>query len=530
MPKITENLPGVKTRRIGVTYVPKVANAEFPRDSEFSKYYCCKVMRAPAAINNICNNLTWRKTHPKNCGLGGDEMAPVARGVEVSQLKRHNNSASVAQLPRGLGDPVGLGEQRGGPVRRLGGGEKARAVRGARVNRVQGQSNSAPAVQMLRGLGWSVQRMKVPTVLFIFCWAMQFKAAAAVTIENHSDYQECIQNGCSFLDLRAYIGCCRVNNLTGTLPTQMGELTNLTSLKLDWNRLTGTVPTQMAALTRLMYLQVGGNSLTGTVPTQMGALTQLDILDGWPTLEVQGHRARVVPSEVSEKPLQVCMRHGVDVYVGAVVQGVEARVCPSPCTMKGETADDGSGDMGAMQGHCWVGEGGTMMLTSGRYLNDNSLTGTLPTQMGALTRLMYLHHGMWGLAGILDDAMTGLMEGTLLRGMHVGWLLGYYHGGGGGAGRYLNDNSLTGTLPTQMGALTRLMYLYLNDNSLTGTVPTQIGALTQLVNFSQSLSGVDPMAVASRVFIALAVLSRASDDARCQGAGCAALLSASVQS
>ncbi|KAK3257874.1 hypothetical protein CYMTET_33054 [Cymbomonas tetramitiformis] len=81
MPKITENLPGVEARRSGVTYVPKIANAEFPRDSESSKYYC-KVMRAPPAMNNICNNLTWRKTHPRR-GCMVWSMGLLGGGIEL---------------------------------------------------------------------------------------------------------------------------------------------------------------------------------------------------------------------------------------------------------------------------------------------------------------------------------------------------------------------------------------------------------------------------------------------------------------
>ncbi|KAK3287548.1 hypothetical protein CYMTET_4940 [Cymbomonas tetramitiformis] len=681
MPKITENLPGVKTRRIGVTYVPKVANAEFPRDSEFSKYYCCKVMRAPAAINNICNNLTWRKTHPKS---------------------------------------------------------------------------------------WSVQRMKVPTVLFIFCWAMQFKAAAAVTIQDHSDYQACIQNGCSRLYLR--------DSLTGTVPTQMGALTQLTDLSvqgwvpqprgagsqgrggalgglrpgpareevprgversaalmrsdLTWprstegahpvvtpvcmrhgvdvyvsgyNSLTGTVPTQMGALTQLQYLALGYNSLMGTVPTQMGALTQL--------YELDLHRNSLtgtVPTQMGAltqlqylasgavRLLHCNLMFSVGAYVcdavgrlpkpvgagshGRGQQGLQGRGGALGGLRPGQAREEVPGGLeqsaalmrsdltwprsaeGAhpvvTPGHCWVGEGGTMMVTSGRwgmeetaarYIFDDSLMGTVPTQLGELTQLTYLQRptpkhatpvggiyagpqgpfgcfaavccsqsgrmsvmrldgsqslsgadpmavgsrGRWmcalwllrllvaahtetgflgtgahnhqsagvvpilrctpgscrdgcptlevqghragvvpsevsdqalqtgitgsgGLAGILDDAMTGPIDGTVLRGLHVGWLLGYYQGrrgycwvGEGGtmmltsgrwemeetAARDLQYNGLTGTVPTQMGALTQLTRLDLYNNSLTGTVPTQMGALTQqnsLYLYDNSLTGTVP--------------------------------------
>ncbi|KAK3251819.1 hypothetical protein CYMTET_38871 [Cymbomonas tetramitiformis] len=50
----------------------------------------------------------------------------------------------------------------------------------------------------------------------------------------------------------------------------------------------------------------------------------------------------------------------------------------------------------------------------------------------------------------------------------------------GGGARYLYSNSLTGTVPTELGELTRMITLYLFGNSLTGTVPTELGELTRM--------------------------------------------------
>ena len=44
----------------------------------------------------------------------------------------------------------------------------------------------------------------------------------------------------------------------------------------------------------------------------------------------------------------------------------------------------------------------------------------------------------------------------------------------------LYDNQLTGTLPTELGKLTKLEELYLHNNQLTGTIPTQLGNLANL--------------------------------------------------
>jgi hypothetical protein len=69
------------------------------------------------------------------------------------------------------------------------------------------------------------------------------------------------------------------------------------------------------------------------------------------------------------------------------------------------------------------------------WIDDNSITGSIPTSIG---------------------------ERTTLRSIS------------------LAGNLLTGTIPTGIGLLTDMTRLWLYDNSLTGTVPTQIGLIKTL--------------------------------------------------
>ena len=83
-------------------------------------------------------------------------------------------------------------------------------------------------------------------------------------------------------------------------------------------------------------------------------------------------------------------------------------------------------------------------------LDMNLLDGHLPTEMGLMASLDYLH---------------------------------------------LEWNSLSGTLPTEMGQLTRLELLNLGENSLKGTIPEFLGALPHLdlINLYESgLAGTVP--------------------------------------
>ena len=53
------------------------------------------------------------------------------------------------------------------------------------------------------------------------------------------------------------------NNLTGTIPSQLGNLSNLTRLNLGLNGLTGTIPSELGNLSSLTRLILAGNALTG---------------------------------------------------------------------------------------------------------------------------------------------------------------------------------------------------------------------------------------------------------------------------
>lgn len=62
------------------------------------------------------------------------------------------------------------------------------------------------------------------------------------------------------------------NRLTGTIPTQLGNLGKLYRLHLAGNQLTGSIPTQLGSLTALTRLALHTNQLTGSIPTQLGQL------------------------------------------------------------------------------------------------------------------------------------------------------------------------------------------------------------------------------------------------------------------
>ena len=65
------------------------------------------------------------------------------------------------------------------------------------------------------------------------------------------------------------------NYLTGSIPPEIGNLTNLYSLYLNNNQLTGEIPSEIGNLTNLTKVILGGNQLTGSIPSEIWNLTNL---------------------------------------------------------------------------------------------------------------------------------------------------------------------------------------------------------------------------------------------------------------
>ena len=65
------------------------------------------------------------------------------------------------------------------------------------------------------------------------------------------------------------------NGLSGEIPEELGNLTNLDRLTLGSNQLSGEIPNELGSLTNLRVLGLEGNQLSGQIPVELGSLTNL---------------------------------------------------------------------------------------------------------------------------------------------------------------------------------------------------------------------------------------------------------------
>jgi Leucine-rich repeat (LRR) protein len=102
----------------------------------------------------------------------------------------------------------------------------------------------------------------------------------------------------------------------------------------------------------------------------------------------------------------------------------------------------------------WYGEGGVRKCNHHKQVTDislwNNLRGTIPIELGALSKLQILYLARNHLHGTIPTELGQLTDLTYL-GLHF--------------------NQLTGTVPsTALGGLTNLRTLYLEKNDITGTI------------------------------------------------------------
>ncbi len=82
-------------------------------------------------------------------------------------------------------------------------------------------------------------------------------------------------------------------SLTGTIPSDLGDLSSLGTLNLSDNGIIGSIPSDLGGLSNLGTLNLSGNQLSGTIPSDLGDLSSLGTLD-LSTNQLHG----VIPSDL----------------------------------------------------------------------------------------------------------------------------------------------------------------------------------------------------------------------------------------
>ena len=140
------------------------------------------------------------------------------------------------------------------------------------------------------------------------------------------------------------------NQLTGTIPSELGNLTNVKELHLDDNRLTGAIPAELAELSGLRQLFLADNQLTGCVPEGLRDvaaqhdIAQLDLPDCGtvsPTADAPGAPVGLTATANGQTQIDLSWTAPSD-DGGAAITGYKIEVSTDGSSWRDLVADTGS--------------------------------------------------------------------------------------------------------------------------------------------------------------------------------------------
>lgn len=247
------------------------------------------------------------------------------------------------------------------------------------------------------------------------------------------------------------------NNLKGTIPTILGQLSELRALDLKWNEgLHGSIPEELYNLTKLESLNLRMTNITGQLSPSIGNLVELDTLNLRTFTYEQGvypyvRNTKLMTGELPKEIGQLTKMRFIDLGRQGFTGQIPAEL--GNCVALEEIDFD----------ECdFTGELPENLKNLSRLhtlaLSYNRLEGEIPAWIGDLKSLERIWLRYNHFTGNIPESITQLPKLS-----HIS----------------LYNNQLTGELPKGLGKMKSLRSLLLGDNQLEGDFMT---ALEPLLN------------------------------------------------
>ncbi len=236
------------------------------------------------------------------------------------------------------------------------------------------------------------------------------------------------------------------NDFSGELPSSLGNLTNLEVLWLERNRFSGVLPAELGNLTHLVGLDLSSNDFSGSLPSSLGDLTHLIGLDLG-----RNQFSGVLPAELGNLThllylglynTQLCAP--LDAAFQRWLEGIDAEGVVN-C---GEEAPDPINPNRAALLALYEATDGDNWENNTNWLSDRPLNEWFGVEAIAIMTMEWI--------GVIPDP-----DGEVVS-------------------LELRNNRLSGVLPSSLGDLGGLMRLDLGSNQLSGALPAELVNLTYL--------------------------------------------------
>ncbi|XP_051123923.1 receptor-like protein EIX2 [Andrographis paniculata] len=267
------------------------------------------------------------------------------------------------------------------------------------------------------------------------------------------------------------------NHLTGSIPESLGNCFYLKVLDLGNNRLSGEVLSSIGQLNQLRSLHLNGNLISGNLPVSLQNLSRLETLDlernklggalpewlgeGFTALRIMNLRANAFSGEIllnfaTLSALQVLDLAG---------NNLTGRIPTSIGDLKAMAKEERTVEhllYGKYRGVYyeeslvvnWKNQSQKftkmLSLVTAVDLSGNNLSGEIPVDITRLHGLMVLNLSRNHISGQIPETISMLRQLASLD---------------------LSNNDLSGPIPASMVSLTFLAYLNLSNNKLSGKIP-----------------------------------------------------------
>lgn len=273
------------------------------------------------------------------------------------------------------------------------------------------------------------------------------------------------------------------NLLTGSIPGSLASLASIQVIDLTYNNLSGTVPSSIFNLSSLIYLGLGDNGFVGELPATMG--NRLPNIQGL-ILSANNFYGEIPKSIANATNL-------VDIYMqenslGGVIPSLGTLRSLQTLFLYNNKKLEAGDDWAFLSSLANCPQLGFLVLDS------NRLQGPLPSSVANLSQnLKEFVLGSNLITGAIPSGIGDLANLSVL---------------------YLDNNMLSGHIPASIGKLRSMFALNLSKNRLSGEIPASIGdnwaQLTELYLQENSLSGAIPAGLAGcRNLLALNLSSNA---------------------
>ena len=281
----------------------------------------------------------------------------------------------------------------------------------------------------------------------------------------------------------------RGSNLIGELPCELGELENLTGILLEDNQFSGGIPSSLGTIPALGtagigYLGLSNNQLSGCFPESLMALCDIQVeTSGNPDLSWQGDFSRFCSGEVDlnctgeeinceiinncrtrDSLALVALYNATNganwTNIWNLTQPIDTwygiKLNQNGCVDEIRlcvdcSTDEPSGNnlFGNLPGALGNLEDAQIIVIE----HNVGLTGAIPTTIGNLKKTTFFSLSSNNLSGRIPNEIRDMSSLTDLR---------------------LGGNNLTGNIPPEIGQTPKLQHLFLDDNQLMGSIPEDL--------------------------------------------------------